>query len=714
TSIAKATEVKKASEGKPEEDSSQTEQNAATVNRERKTYNRIDWPQAVREGQNNWIGRSEGIEIDFPVEGSKERITVFTKFPETIFGVTFLVVSPENPMVASLTTPENKEQVEAYIANAAKKSELERKENKQKTGAFSGSYVSNPVNGEKVPVWVADYVIGSYGTGAVMGVPGSDVRDFEFANEFGFQVIKVIAKAEGDTTPIENTDDVLEEGFIVNSGEFDGLSSPEPAREKFMDYLEEKGWGKRKVNYHLHDWSISRQRYWGTPIPIIYCDDCGTVPVPEKDLPVELPYDVDYAPRGKAPLATAEDWVKVQCPKCGKEARREVETMDTFVDSSWYFLRYLDPKNDKEIANKQVVSDWMPLDIYFGGAEHTLGHTLYSRFFYKFLVDIGAIVDPTSLPKGLRGINPTSLPKGLRGINPTSPNGLRGAGEYAQRRVHHGVILGPDGARMSKSKGNVVNPDEQVKVYGADAVRMYLAFLGPYDLVAPWVPSGLGGVYHFLERVWVLSEKVGEAQMSASDLEIMHKTIKKVGGDIEAIKFNTPVAALMEWLNYLSKKAHKTSSSVILGTSEARTPESKKSDSGQARMTSGVSREEYKTMLLLLAPFAPHMTEELWSHFAPSDGASRDKQSFSTNKQNWSIHQQAWPGYDDNLAQPKQVTIVVQINGKVRETLLVEAGTDQKTIEKLAMVSDKVTKFLGKGKPQKVIFVPGRLINFVG
>ncbi len=618
---------------------------------------KVDWPQAVREGQNNWIGKSEGIEIDFPVEGSKEKITVFTKFPETIFGVTFLVVSPENPMVASLATPENKKQVEAYIASAAKKSELERKENKEKTGTFIGSYVTNPVNDRKVPVWVADYVIGSYGTGAVMGVPGSDVRDFEFAKKFGFEVIKVIAKAKGDTTLIKNVDDALEKGFIVNSGEFDGLGAPEPAREKFMEYLEKKGWGKRKINYHLHDWSISRQRYWGAPIPIIYCDDCGVVPVPEKDLPVELPYEVDYAPKGKPPLATAEDWVNVKCPNCGKAAKREVETMDTFVDSSWYFLRYLDPKNDKEIANKKVLADWMPVDIYFGGAEHTLGHTLYSRFFYKFLVDIGAVFDPTS------------------------SKGLRGASEYAQKRVHHGVILGPDGARMSKSKGNVVNPDEQVKVYGADAVRMYLAFLGPYDLVAPWVPTGLGGVYRFLERVWQLQEKCqmpnDKLQMTNEDLEIMHRTIKKVGEDIENIKFNTAVAALMEWLNHLSKKAHE----------------------------GNVSQEECKTMLLLLAPFAPHMTEEIWSHFAP-DGASRDEQD-------WSIHKQPWPQYDEKLARSSTVTIVVQVNGKVRDRLPVKAGISQKEVEKLAMGSAKVTSFLGNQKPRKIIFVPGKLINFV-
>ncbi len=692
------------------EDSSQLAVNSSQkgkdpVNREPITDNLIDWPQAVREGQNNWIGKSEGIEIEFEVMGpaglhptptsslsesridsknqssyaagaragtprpSPTTITVFTKFPETIFGVTFLVVSPENPMVTSLTTAENKKQVEDYIAKASKKSELERKESREKTGTFTGSYVTNPVNGKKIPVWVADYVIGSYGTGAVMGVPGSDVRDFEFAREFGFEVIKVIAGMKGDTSSIKDINGVLEEGFIVNSGEFDGLEAPDPAKGKFMDFLEEKGWGKRKTNYHLHDWSISRQRYWGTPIPIIYCDGCGMVPVPERDLPIELPYEVDYAPKGKPPLATAQDWVNVKCPKCGKAAKREVETMDTFVDSSWYFLRYLDPKNEKEIAGKKVLADWMPVDIYFGGSEHTLGHTLYSRFFVKFLKDIGVL----------------------------------DFSEYAKKRVHHGVILGPDGSRMSKSKGNVVNPDDQVREYGADAVRMYLAFLGPYDLVAPWVPSGLGGVYHFLERVWALQDQVaGPAQknskfkiqnskLSQEDLEFMHKTIKKVGNDIESIKFNTAVAALMEWLNHLSKKAHE----------------------------GGISVEEYKTMLLLLAPFAPHMTEEIWQAVHSSqltvDGQSKKKKSMNREPitDNWSIHSQPWPEYDEKLAKASMVTIVIQVNGKVREKLLVEAGTSQSAVEKLALESDKVIKFLGNAKPQKVIFVPDRLINLV-
>lgn len=604
----------------------------------------VDWPKALREGQNNWIGKSEGVEIEFGVEGSDESVRVFTKFPETIFGVTFMVLAPEHPMVSNLTTKENHKQVNEYIAKSAKKSELERKESKEKTGTFTGSYVTNPVNGEKVPVWVADYVIGGYGTGAVMGVPGSDLRDFEFAKKFGFKVIKVIAKTLDDQKEIESASDVLDEGYIVNSGQFNNLKSSSVAKEKFIEYLVKKGWGRRKVNYHLHDWSISRQRYWGTPIPIIYCDDCGVVPVPEKDLPVELPYEVDYAPQGKPPLATADDWVNVKCPNCNKDARREVETMDTFVDSSWYFLRYLDPANKKQIAGKKVLADWMPVDIYFGGAEHTLGHTLYSRFFVKFLKDIGEL----------------------------------DFDEYAKLRVHHGVILGPDGSRMSKSKGNVVNPDEQVKEYGADAVRLYLAFLGPYDLVAPWVPTGLNGVYHFLERVWALVdsvEKSGESRVESGDLAnesriVMNRTIKKVTEDVENTKFNTAVASMMEWLNYLSKIDH-----------------------GGA----GVSRQEYESLLKLLAPFAPHITDELWEILGNHD----------------SIHSQVWPEWDEKLIIGQMVTIVVQINGKVRGQFEVERGAEQQVVEEKAQELPKVKEFIGDKTQKKVIFVPDKLINFV-
>ena len=635
---------------------------------------KVDWPKSVMEGQNSWIGKSEGMEIKFVVASEdrdsadsqseailrikesdrakqthEESITAYTVFPETIFGVTYMVLAPEHRLVFKITTKEQKEEVEKYIKIAQKKSQQERISlDKQKTGVFTGSYCVNPVNGKKVPIWIADYVIAGYGTGAVMGVPGSDHRDFEFAKKYDLEIKRVIAinrvigKTVSDADPVEDEAQVLEEGVLVNSEQFNGLTTPEPAREKIKDWMEEKRFGRRKTQFHLHDWSISRQRYWGTPIPIINCKNCGIVPVPYEDLPVELPYEVDHSPRGKPPLATAEDWMKVKCPKCGGDAAREPETMDGFVDNSWYFFRYLSPDNESRIFDQSLVKKWMPLDIYFGGAEHTLGHTLYSRFFTRFFFDLKLIEFD----------------------------------EYALKRVNHGVILGPDSRRMSKSRGNVVNPDQQIKKFGADAVRVYLAFIGPYAIVAPWNPGAIKGVYNFLQRVWNLSEKVEEGMPSAEGLKFMHKSIKKLGEDISGIKFNTAVAQLMEWLNYLRKKDGK------------------------------VSREEYKTFLTLLAPFAPHITEELWSHFAP-EGASRDG--------NWSIHQQSWPEFDSRNFLEVQVKIVAQVNGKVRDIILIDKdiGDKNEVVEKMALESESVKKFLRGKNPKNTIYVRGRLINFV-
>ena len=687
----------------------------------------------------------------------KPAIRVFTKFPETIFGVTFMVVAPEHWLVNQLTGGQwtvdsgQLEQVRKYVEKAKRKSELERTAlDKDKSGVFTGLYCINQVNGAKVPVWVADYVIGSYGTGAVMGVPGSDKRDFDFAAKYDLPILRVIAAKAGDISAIKGEEDVLEDGFIVNSGKFDGLKAQHPAKEKIMDYLVDEGFGQRKVNYHLHDWSISRQRYWGTPIPVIYCEACekkgityaslppvipasstvipakagiqksagdwipdqvgndksgmpGWFPVPDDQLPVKLPEISNYAPEGEPPLAAATDWVNVKCPQCGGPAKREVDTMDTFVDSSWYFLRYVDPKDDEQIFDKSLVAKWLPADLYVGGAEHTLGHTLYSRFFVKFLHDIGEV--PFE--------------------------------EYAYKRIHHGVILGPDGARMSKSKGNVVNPDEQVAQFGADAVRMYLAFMGPYDLVAPWNPNGLRGVYHFLQRVWELEQSIDGIEspsrkkkahdtpdtpdtLDALSLYWMHKTIKKVGDDIAGIKYNTAVAALMEWLNYLSRRVHRSSEIVhreaqIFGVSPMNDKRSTITETSDARLTI----TEYKTMLLLLAPFAPHMTEELWQNMnyevrSMNNGKGKIQKNHNSKFMiHDSVHVQPWPVYDPKYIAQENITIVVQVNGKVRDQLLVEADLGQREIEKLAIGSAKVLKFLGKVTPRKVIFVPGKLVNFV-
>lgn len=599
----------------------------------------VDWPKALRVAQNDWIGKSEGMLINFESEAGV--IEVFTTRPDTLFGATFLVLSPEHQLLDQLTASSQKEQVLKYAAEAKKKTEVERKENKQKSGVFTGNYITNPLNNEQIPVWVADYVLPGYGTGAIMAVPAHDQRDFEFAKKFNLPIKQVIVRGPAgsqsrrwSSSPSPLTHAFEDEGVMINSGEYNGLGSAE-AREKISDYIQKHNLGQRKVNYHLHDWSISRQRYWGTPIPVVYCDKCGTVPVPEKNLPVELPYKVDFTPQGMPPLATAEDWVNVKCPKCGGPARREVETMDGFMDNSWYFYRYLDHENDKEIFDKEIIKNWMPVDIYIGGAEHTYGHALYSRFFTKFFKDLGLVEFD----------------------------------EYAKKRVHHGVILGPDGSRMSKSKGNVVNPDQQVKQYGADAIRLYLAFMGPYDIVAPWNSAGVNGVYHFLQRIWSLFNKVDEKALATpKDLLVMHKTIKKVGEEIEAIKFNTVIAALMEWLNYLSRKEK-------------------------------VLKEEYKTFLLLLSPFAPHITEEVWSVLGLK----------------YSVHQQSWPKFDNKYLEEEEVVVVVQVNGRVRDTLMISKDivSDSEVVEKMAKESQKVQKFLEGKDVKKSVYIPGKVLSLV-
>lgn len=521
-----------------------------------------------------------------------------------------------------------------------------------------------------------------------MGVPAHDSRDFEFANKHGLEIKIVIVRGgaqersrestavnedeRGRTRETEATGPLAdlsqrayeEDGFLVNSGEYSGLDSEE-AKEKITNYLVEHQLGSKIVYYHLHDWSISRQRYWGTPIPVIYCEKDGLVPVPESDLPVELPYDVDYQPKGKPPLASNEEWLNVKCPKCGGPAKREAETMDTFVDSSWYFFRYVSPYWTSAPFDQDLAKTIMPVDIYFGGAEHNLGHTLYSRFFTKFLHDIGS----------------TELT------------------EFAARRINHGIVLGPDGQKMSKSKGNVVNPDEEVKKYGADTIRVYLSFFMPYEGTGPWVPERVWGAYRFLDRVWGLMDKVTlsetkghprpaaygeprlwrdrgsiqmdsglEAGMTAEDLVIMHQTIKKVGDDLENIRYNTAVAALMEWLNHLSRKEK-------------------------------ISQEEYKTFLLLLAPFAPHMTEELWEMINGSE----------------SIHRQPWPKYEEKYLQEEEIVVVAQVNGKVRDNLVIGQDTvnSREVVEKKALESAKVQKFLEGKEIKKVIYVPGKILNFV-
>lgn len=626
---------------------------------------KVDWPDSVVDGQNNWIGRKEGINIRYKVVDSDEEIICWTSRPDTNFGATFVVLAPEHPFTLKISTQEHKQKVKEYIKRSQKRTELERvSEGRNKTGIFTGRYVVNQLTDEKLPVWVSDFVLAGVGSGAVVGVPGHDKRDFEFAKKFKLPVKRVVVGSDGDKSPITNIAQVEEEeteGVMVNSGFLNGLDIHQ-ATKKVMDYLEKKGWGKRVVSYHIHDWTISRQRYWGAPIPMIHCPKCarldpsgqGIVPVPEKDLPVKLPYKVDYTPRGKAPLATAPDFVNVKCPKCGGDARRDTDTMDTFVDSSWYFFRYASPHYKKAFADPKLVKHWLPVDLYFGGSEHTLGHTMYARFITRVLHDLGYV--PFD--------------------------------EFALKRVHHGIIMGPDGYRMSKSRGNVVNPDAEVKKYGADTVRLYLCFMSPHDQGGPWDPSGIMGVHRFLQRVWdlVVNDRnivLIEAQDSRDVLAAQHKTVKKITEDLVSLKFNTAIASMMEYLNLLRKM-----------------PQGKVKRVGTSKVRCAEWDEALRTLVLLLAPFAPHITEELWQNVLHQKG---------------SVHVAAWPTFATEFATEQITEIPVQVNGKLRGTVQVEhdeAGK-QDRVEKEARAVDGVNRYLEGKKIQKVIFVLGRLINFV-
>lgn len=595
-----------------------------------------DWPESARIGQNSWIGKKEGINISYDIVDTEEKVTVFTTRPDTNFGATFVAVSPENPILKNIVTPEQKDEVDAYIEAAGKKTELERKENKEKTGVFTGAYALNQLTDYKMPIWVSDFVLAGYGTGALVGVPGHDQRDFEFASKFGIEVIRVVVGKDGDTTPVIKLEQVQESaGKMINSGFLDGLDIHE-AISKILDHIVEKGWGEKTIQYHIHDWSISRQRYWGTPVPMIDCKSCGIVPEKYENLPVVLPYEVDYTPKGKPPLASNEEWLNVKCPKCGGDATRDPETLDTFFDSSWYFLRYIDPTFDDGPFPTDLANKIMPVDIYFGGGEHTLGHTLYARFFTRFFQDIG-LLDPNIT-------------------------------EFAARRIQHGIVLGPDGNKMSKSKGNVVNPDDEVKKYGTDAVRIHVAFFMPYDGVGPWISDRIWGPYRFIEKVWNLSTKVGNTNPTRQDLHLMHVAIKDVSEDIEAIKFNTAISSLMEWSNHLTKKDQ-------------------------------VSKIEYETLLLLFAPFAPYVTEELWSELGHET----------------SIHTDSWPLMNQEYLEAEEVNIVVQVNGKVRASMTVgsDIKNNQEEIEKIALANERVQKFLEGKEPEKIIFIPGKLISII-
>ena len=611
--------------------------------------NKVDYPEKVKISQREWIGKSEGAEIIFQLLGAKGKISVFTTRPDTLFGCTYLVLSPEHPLIPKIKNKiSNFEIVENYIKKAKSKTERERlAQAREKTGVeIKGIKALNPVNNREIPIFVADYVLPYYGTGAIMAVPAHDERDFEFARKYNLPVIKVITpdlekenrEKEKITMSNGRYDSAYEgEGFLINSGRFTGMPS-KTAREKIVKWLEEKGIAKKAVYYKLRDWVFSRQRYWGEPIPMIKCEKCGWVPVPEKDLPVVLPKVKDFKPseKGESPLAKAKKWVKVKCPKCGGLAERETDVMPNWAGSNWYYLRYCDPKNDKKLADPKLLKYWMPVDWYNGGMEHTTLHLLYSRFIYKFLWDIKAV--PTS-------------------IGP----------EPYKKRTSHGMVLGKGGIKMSKSKGNVVNPDDVVKEYGADTMRVYEMFMGPFSQAVAWDMKGLKGARRFLEKVWALQEKVSKKTKKREDLERMFaKTIKKVSEDIEKMKFNTAISALMILANELEKLEE-------------------------------IPKNYFSLFLKILNPFAPHITEELWSRCGFSGFCS----------------QQKWPKYKEELAISKEITLVIQVNGKVRDTINVSADISEEQAKEKALKSEKIKKWLNGKEIKKVIFVKGRLINFV-
>ncbi|HLX58048.1 MAG TPA: leucine--tRNA ligase [Ktedonobacteraceae bacterium] len=613
-------------------------------------FSQIQWPEKTVTMQRNWIGRSEGAEIRFStaIDGQREEIPVFTTRPDTIYGVTFFVLAPEHPWVEKITTPEHKAEVDAYVDQARHMSEIDRMSTeKEKTGVFTGGYVTNPVSGEQVPVWIADYVLMSYGAGAIMGVPAHDQRDFEFARKFGIPVREVIrpegeVPSDPDTWP-EAKHDL---GVMVNSGPFDGTPADE-AIAKVTRYLEEQGIGKFTVSYRLRDWLISRQRYWGTPIPIIYCPEHGMVPVPEDQLPVWLPENVQFKPTGESPLRYEPDFVNTTCPLCGGPATRETDTLDGFMCNSWYFLRYADPHNDQQAWSQEAMERWLPVDQYIGGAEHAVMHLLYTRFFIKALRDMGYLKFD----------------------------------EPFTRLYHQGTVLGPDGQKMSKSRGNVVAPDDVVEKYGADTVRAYLMFMGPFDAGGSFIAENLEGVWRFMNRFWSLVNDAwienhpaaNESSESKAIERLRHKTIKRVTEEYGSFRFNTSLAALMECNNALIKQQH------------------------EPVARSAAFRDTLESMMQLLAPLAPHIAEELW-HMTGHNG---------------SIHQSAWPTYDESMTRDETFTLVVQVNGKVRERIEVSADITEGQARQVALENPRVASFIGESTVQKVIYVPGKLVNIV-
>lgn len=608
------------------------------------------WPERVRVMQENWIGKSEGAEICFPIKDSDKVIPVFTTRPDTLFGVTYMVLAAEHPLVSELTAgTEYEAAVRDFTEKTRKLTEVDRSSTEMvKEGLFTGAYCINPVNGEEVPILVGNYVLMGYGTGAVMGVPAHDQRDFEFAKKYDLPIRVVISPVGKELQVEEMTEAYVDEGVLVNSAQFNRVPNVE-AKKAIAQYLAENNWGEAKVTYRLRDWLISRQRYWGAPIPIIYCDQCGPLPVPDEDLPVMLPEDVSFKTGGQSPLAQHEGFLRAKCPNCGGEGRRETDTMDTFICSSWYYLRYTDPKNEDQAFSQDKSDTWMPVDQYIGGIEHAILHLLYSRFFTKVLHDAG----------------------------------MTSAVEPFTRLLAQGMV-NKDGAKMSKSKGNVVSPDEIIEKYGADTGRLFILFAAPPEKGLDWSDRGVEGCYRFLKRVWRLvdryAEMVGEtAQPDESDLALrraFHAALKKVTEDIEErFNFNTAISAVMEAVNsaysYMNEKEDK--------------------------VHTGIMAEALELLVLMLAPFAPHITEEMWQQLGKDE----------------SVHHQSWPVYDSSVLQAAEVEIVVQVNGKVRGKLIIPAGLDAKAMQEKALADERVTQVVAGKQIVKAITVPDKLVNLV-
>ena len=596
---------------------------------------KLDWPEKVKKMQSDWIGKSYGAEVDFPVEGTNEKITVYTTRPDTLYGATFMVLAPEHALAAGLATEETKEAVEKYIYDSSMKSNVDRLQDKEKTGVFTGSYALNPLNGAKVPIWLSDYVLADYGTGAIMCVPAHDDRDFEFATKFNIPIIQVIAK---DGKEIEHMTEAYTEaaGTMINSGEWNGMESSVLKKEAPM-MIEERGIGRKTVNYKLRDWVFSRQRYWGEPIPIVHCPKCGNVPVPEEDLPLRLPDVESYEPTGtgESPLAAIEDWVNCKCPVCGADAKRETNTMPQWAGSSWYFLRYVDSHNDKELVSKEKADKYLPVDMYIGGVEHAVLHLLYSRFYTKFLYDIGAV----------------------------------DFDEPFQKLFNQGMITGKNGIKMSKSKGNVVSPDDLVRDYGCDSLRMYELFVGPPELDAEWDDRGIYGVYRFITRFWklVTENKDKDVKPTKEMLKVRHTMVHTITQRLESFSLNTVVSGFMEFNNKMIELA---------------------------KREGGIDKETLETAVILLAPFTPHLSEELWEQLGHTE----------------SVFKNEWPKYDTEAMKDDEVQVPVQINGKTKVVISIpaECSKEEALASGKAAIADKLT-----GTVVKEIYVPKKILNFV-